>query len=844
MTDTARHTESPLIMPRRRTSRIALVSMAAMLSAVAGPGLAAANRSNQPVVAFNIPAQDMEGALLTFARAADVQLLLNTSDLKGMTAPSVTGRFTPSQALARLLRASALNYMWTGPNTLAIKRQPLLRPVAQRVERASGGGSASGRAATAVNEDQVEDIIVTAQKREESLQKVPISVSALTAKDLAARGLADVKQLQVAVPGLQIPELSGIIMPFLRGVGAATNTLSNESSVAVYLDGVYYARLPAGLLDLNNMSRVEVLKGPQGTLFGRNSTGGVINIVTTDPSHETSIKGSIGYGRFDAFQGNVYATTGLSEQVAVDLSVSGKTNQGFGKVVSTGGRYGYEDQFLIRSKLLFEPSDTTTVRLSGFYSWSNQDGNRGLFPGTTVGTFSTPRQIFRSSDLSYYDNLSKVDDATFKDWGVSLRVEQDLSFARFTSISAYTHTAEVVHYDLDRTPRDDFRADTRGHSRLVTQEFQLANLPGSPLTWVLGGFYYDREARYTQIHFISPVIFNPLFGAPGFDAPSRQHASSYAGFAQATYEILPRLRLTGGLRYTHDKASASGETVLDTTPPFLAPGAPPGRNSDDRLTFKASADYQLTDRVLLYGSFSRGYKTGNYNLLTYTSDVPTKPETLDAFEIGMKGDFLDRRLRLNIAAFHYDLKSPQVQLLQNNVVIYSNGGGARIKGAEIEGQFIVVSGLNVRFNAQYLDSKYTDYLNAPANTVDTVNGGVLALPPIDAGGNRTPYAAKFTFGLGGDYTVEAGTGKITFTADYYHNSGYFFEPDNFLHQGSYDLLSSQIRYAPTDNLAVRIWGKNLTNSKYAQLAVAAGPAAFLYRPAPPRTYGIAVDFNF
>lgn len=817
--------------------------LAGLLMSTGNPVLAVAPAPAATSITFNIPAQDMEAALLAFARTANVQLIIDTNALRGMTAPAIAGRYTPSQAVALMLRASPLSPVWTGPHTLAVKARSLMQPIAQRTG-AFVAPAAEAQPVAEPADDRIADIIVTAQKREESLQKVPIAVSALSARDLAARGLTDVKQLQVAVPGLQIPELSGIIMPFLRGVGAATNTLSNESSVAVYLDGVYFARLPAGLLDLNNMSRVEVLKGPQGTLFGRNSTGGVINILTRDPSHDASIRGSVGYGRFDAFQGNVYATTGLSDTVAIDLSVSGKTNEGFGTVVSTGRRYGYEDQFLIRSKLLFEPSDRTRISVSGFYSWSHQDGNKGLFPGTTVGTFSAPHQIFTSDDVGYYDNLAKVDDATFKDWGVSMRIEQDLAFARLTSISAYTHTGEVVHYDLDRTPRVDFNADSRGYSRLLTQEVQLSNLPGSSLDWVLGGFYYNRFARYTEIHFISPVIFTPLFGVPGFDAPSKQHARSYAGFAQATYEVLPKLRLTGGLRYTSDKTAASGRTFLDTIPPLEVPGAPPGRTSDDRLTFKTSLDYQLTDQVLFYGSFSRGYKTGNYNLLTYSSDVPTKPETLEAFEIGMKGDFLDKRLRLNLAAFHYDLKSPQVQLMENNVVIYSNGGGARLKGVELEGQLIVAHGLNLRFNAQYLDSKYTDYLNAPANAVDTVNGGVIALPPIDAAGNRTPYAAKFTYGIGGDYVIPVGDGEVTLTADYYHNSGYYFEPDNYLHQGAYDLLSAQLKYAPTDHLAVRLWGKNLTNSEYAQIAVAAGPAAFLYRPAPPRTYGIAVDFNF
>ena len=838
--------------PRRTTRRhrrwtaTSLLIGVMMTAAIIPAGAVAKPAGSSPTVQFDIPPQDMKSALRDFARTAHVQLIYSAGELQGLQAPRIAGAYTPADALARLLGSSQLSYAWTGPNTIAIRPRPRLQPAAARMvvppamprtalvaEQAQPADSPSATGAV------VKEIIVTAQKREQSLQKVPISITAIGADDLEARGLSNVKELQVAVPGLQIPELSGIVMPFIRGVGSATNLLSNESSVAVYLDGVYHARLPSGMLDLSNMERVEVLKGPQGTLFGRNSTGGVINIVTSDPTFEPQVKGSLGYGRFEAIQGRIYGSTGLSETVAVDLAVSGKTDQGFGTVLETGGRYGFQDQVLVRSKLLFEPSEATKVSVSGFYSWTQQDGNKGFFPGTTVGTFSEPHVIVTDDGLDFHDNLVAVDDVRQKDWGVSLRAEQDLSFARLTSITAYTHTSEAVKYDIDRTERDDFNINTRGFSRVFTQELQLANLPGGKLDWVLGAFYYNNFARYTEESFISPLLFGP-----GFNAPAQQHALSYAGFAQATYEVLPRLRLTGGLRYTHEKTSAEGEMYLFTDPPTPLAAPPPDSNTENRVTFKASADYELTDRVLLYGSFSRGFKSGSYNTLTYSVAEPTKPETLDAWEIGMKGDFLDRRLRLNLAAFNYDLKSPQVQLMVDNVVIYSNGGGARMRGVELEGQAVLAPRLNARFNALYLDAKYTDYLNAPSNTVDPVNGGVLALPPIDAAGNRTPYAAKFTFGVGGDYTVDAGDGEITLTADYYHNSGHYFEPDNFLRQGPYDLLSGQIRYAPTENLAVRVWGKNLTGSEYAQLAVAAGPAAFIYRPAPPLTYGIAVDFNF
>ncbi|MGE0775561.1 MAG: TonB-dependent receptor, partial [Sphingomonadaceae bacterium] len=272
---------------------------------------------------------------------------------------------------------------------------------------------------------------------------------------------------------------------------------------------------------------------------------------------------------------------------------------------------------------------------------------------------------------------------------------------------------------------------------------------------------------------------------------------------------------------------------------------PPGKAKVNKVTFKAALDYQATDDVLLYASFSRGYRSGIFNILTYNTDVPTKPEGLDAYEVGIKSDLFDKRVRINAAAFYYDISNPQVQLIRNGTVFFSNAGSSRVKGAEIEAQALIFEGFTTRASATYLDSKYKTYIDAPFSIPDQVNGGAIGLPNGDARGNRTPLAAKFVFNLGADYTVPLAGGELTFTADYYHNSGYYYEPDNFLYQPSYDLLSGQIKFAPTENYAIRVWGKNLTGEKYTiAAATQVGQSGYPWTPAKPRTYGIAVDFNF
>jgi iron complex outermembrane recepter protein len=700
----------------------------------------------------------------------------------------------------------------------------------------------------ASTEGQLEEIVVVAQKREENQQKVPLAITTFNSGALESRGIDNITDIAISMPGIQLANSASVVLPYLRGVGSNANAVGSESSVAVYLDGVYYSRLRTGFLDLNNIDRIEVLKGPQGTLFGRNSSGGVIHLITKDPSHTDSVRGSIGYGRFDAFAANIYATTGLTDRLAADIAISGKTDGGYGRNVTTGKKNGYEDSILVRSKLLFEPSDTTRFLLSGLYSWSNVSAQGGTYPGTTQGTLEPPYTLFRQSDIGYYnvrDNEGMhYESETFS---LTLKAEQELSFARLVSISAYIREDEVGVADGIYDPAPNFRVDLPSTVKQFTQELQLQGQGSQRLNWILGLYYYNNVSQYDKGTFFRGLPFGP-----GLNAPAEQRSVSYAAFGQATYEVAPGLKLTGGLRYTIDKIKADSVITLLTNPPIVAVDFPEDSKTFKKLTFKTAIDYQVQDNVLAYASFSRGYKSGQYNLLTYTP-VPTDPEVLDAYEIGIKSELFDRRLRINASAFYYDITDPQVLLIANGTILLSNAQGARIKGVELEGQVAVTKGLTARFGATYLDPKYTDYQNAPSgppnpNTnpaLGPVGGTISPLLSIDAKGNQTPYASKFTANLGFDYILQTSHGDWQLTADYYYNDGFYFEPDNFLRQGRYSIVNAQLKYMPTKNLGVRIWGKNLTGQKYAASAsTQEGVAGYPWMPAPPRKYGIAVDFSF
>jgi iron complex outermembrane recepter protein len=692
---------------------------------------------------------------------------------------------------------------------------------------------------------QLAEVVVTAQKRPENLQKIPVAVSVLQASDIQNQGLREMADLGETVPGLHIGRSSGTALPFLRGVGNSSVTLGNESSVALYVDGLYFARLPSTFFSLNDISRIEILKGPQGTLFGRNSSGGVIQILTQDPSHSPGAKGSLSYGNFDTAEANLYATTGLTDTLAADVAINGRSqSRGYGTNIVTGNRANYEDNFSIRSKWLFEPIEQLKFTLVGFYGYGKTGIQGNTYPGTQRGFISQPFAL--QPQLNPYDQNSWIDtyDKT-NIWGTSLKAELELAFAQLVSISGYINDGDFTVSDANSGPRPDELVKYGGPTKQFTQELQLQSLPGSPVKWTAGLFYFDAQSDYTTGEFTSPTNQASLKFGPGLLAPAQQLSISRAAYTQATYEFLPRLSFTGGLRYTKDAVDANGMIASNTDPVRILSAPGPGSTDYSKLSYKAALDYQLTDDILVYLSSARGFRSSVFSLLTYNK-TPNKPEVLDAYETGIKTELFDRRMRLNSSLFYYKIKDPQVSLREGTSIVQSNAQGARVKGAELELQAVVREGLNAHLSATYLDSYYSAYLSAPSGPANPLPpyGVVSPLTGTDATGNYTPQSPRFSGDIGLDYSVNTSAGSWLFASDYYYSSQFYWEPDNLLRQPSYALLGAQVRYMPNDKLAIRLWGRNLTNKLYFWRAnTQAGPGGYPDIPAPPRTYGLSFDFS-
>lgn len=848
---------------------------------------------------LDIPRQTLTMALADFARETGLQVA-RFSDLNEHSTISnaVVGTYTAEQAIDLLLAGSEYRFRFVNPHTIAIiraprgepgpsakpaepSRDPLSRdstknpkntksdnanPRGEKIMRNRGmmarlialltvcsavhPGGVCAQNAASDQTAQLEEVVVTAQRRSQNLQKVPVSVSALSENDLEMAGIASGNDLGKAVPSLEINHGTGAALIFLRGIGNSVSSAGNEASTAVYVDGIYYARVAPSFLEFNNVDRIEVLKGPQGTLFGRNATGGLIQVVTRTPTAEPVLRVSVGYENYQRIVTKAYAAGGLSEHVAADVAVIyNDQREGWGRNVTTGSE-AYRDRNLgVRAKLVADASDLTRVTLIGEYG--NSHGDIGLtsqpYQGTTQGaTPGMPPHVYLPLP-GFYDVRNGIDDLQVdQSYGGSLKIEQEFSFAKLVSLSAYRHSyIDQKSYDVDFVPDDYFHAVLNERAVQFSQELQLLSKEGSSFDWIAGAFYLDTQDGYRP----GSILGGRQFGGAELRFQSKQSIKSLAGYAQSTFPIAKDTHLTTGVRYTRDKVGIAG--TLDVAlpgGPVLGPVAPPVDDSTNfnKTTWKFALDHTFTPDILGFVSISRGFKAGTYVTLP-AANVVARPEVLDAYEIGLKTELFDRRLRLNGAVFFYNLKDPQVEILNGPSVYAINAGGAHVKGLDLDFEFAATENLKLRGGLGLLDAKYTTFTNAPSGLPNSgPNGGNLPETAMDVSGFTMQRAPKFTGSLNAIYTIPMASGSWALSASVSHNSGFYWQPTHHIRQDAYTLLDAQVGYTfPSKHLGVRVYGRNLSNKKYYTAAFeSGGQTGFDSAPAAPRTYGLAFDVNF
>jgi iron complex outermembrane recepter protein len=679
------------------------------------------------------------------------------------------------------------------------------------------------------------EVVVTAQRRVENLQNVPITVSTATGVQLAQAGVTNIMQLSTVAPGVVINSNVGSPAAHIRGIGTEASGPTAESPIAIYVDGVYYAASQGSRLDFFDVDQIEILKGPQGTLFGRNATGGLIQITTKAPSHVAGLDADFGYGNFNTINGDLYVTGGLTDTLAASLALQvGHQGDGWGRNLFNGKSvYQQVADLNIRPKILWTPAPGTKVTLSADYTDNNNtfDAKRVL-PGTAPA-LATGGANYGGSPWDTDSNVQPY--VKTQTGGASVKLEQGLQFARLLDVAAYRQTDAHIQFDDDSTTAPFEAVDVAQSEHQYSEELQLQSLPSSRVTWDAGLFYFNEEGSVEPADILVGTAKNIFVFA-------RQNVESVAGYGQATAEILPATNLTVGARYTYERHAINGGEAVDIGGVQVAQlGHADGAKSFERPTFRVSLDHRISDEIMAFASYNTGFKSGGFQVYSPLSPAYA-PETLTAYETGIKTDLFDRKLRVDVSGFYYDYTNIQVQSLIMNLPIVINGARAESYGVDADVQAQVTPDLGLHGGFSYLHSTFTSFPDAPISSPS----GLFPVVSGSAAGNSLSYSPTCALSFGGDYTFRnVFDGNLVLSANYQYNSGFDLEIDNVVRQPAYSLVNASVKWtSESAHFTLTVWGDNLTNEAVLTSVVTEDFGTHNAYYSAPRTYGVKVGYHF
>ena len=692
------------------------------------------------------------------------------------------------------------------------------------------------------------EIVVTAQRRNEASQEVPIAIQAFKADDLKAMGVQSTDDLPEMIPGLTLQPTGASRPIFLRGVGNNNNS-NVGSAVLVFVDGVYYP-YQQGTLPYNNVASVEVDKGPQGTLFGRNATGGVIQITTKDPQFTPSADVELGYGNYRTSTGSVYATTGLTDKLAADLAVYYVNQQkGWGTNLANGEDVYTNKNVALRSKWLYKFSEDTQVRLAFDYLTSAGTVGTDVMPAVGRGYLFneiTGQKFTIPGDFNVDSNYQPG--YTVRQLGANVRVDTALGDLKGVSITSWHTMRTTLNIDYDGTPIDFFDLYRFDNRSAETQEFQLVSPDASTVKWVGGVYFYNDKGTLSPFGFGGPAG-SIVFGVPPGDRLNivdDDRVTSYAAFGQATAPVATDTDLTLGARYTMDQRYIDGHTAADTV---VIPGSEGIQSTSfKKPTYRVVLDHHFTPDVLGYISYNRGFNSGYYNQasvggFTPAADPVVKPEIIDAYEVGSKTEFFDHRLRVNASAFWYQYKDLQQQIYEGAALVTVNAAAARLRGIDLDFEARPISSLTLAAGVEYLDATYISYPNSPSYSTDAA--GALVSAPGDASGNRIPYTPRWSFNARASYVLDSPIGDFDTSAALSYTGRWFADPSNYYSEPSHSLLNLSETWTASDKRNhVSVWSRNLTNKYYDVGINMLAPIGPVGNPGEPRTFGITLGHRF
>ncbi|WP_133366590.1 TonB-dependent receptor [Qipengyuania sediminis] len=702
------------------------------------------------------------------------------------------------------------------------------------------------------------EIVVTARRREERLVDVPIAVTAISGEELARRGALDITDVSQSVPNVTLEASRGTnstLTAFIRGIGQQDPVAGFEQGVGIYVDDVYLNRPQAALLDIYDVERIEVLRGPQGTLYGRNTIGGAVKYVSRRLSQDFELRMRGTYGTYDQAEGVITVSAPLSNQVRAGGSFARLSRGGFGDNFTTGLENYNKDIWAGRVSLeLGGYGEPVFIRVTGDYTRddSNPRGGHRLIPGYASGAPVLDNEF--DSRGALVDPTQKVES-----YGVAFHAEITLADAlTLRSISAWRKDDSASPIDFDALPAVDLDVPAFYPNEQISQEVQLLWDDGGALSGLLGAYYLDAKADTL----FDTRLFTTVPGLTAF-TNAQIDTSTYAIFADASFDVTEQISLSLGGRYTWDERRGyilrqsylgGGSPVFGGAGTLF--GAPStnftGTADFEKFTPRASISFKPTPDHNIYASYSKGFKGGGFDPRGVGTNAPAAipfqptnaevaeflsfdPETVDSYEIGYKGNLFGNALYVAAAAFYADYTDVQIPgsvactVLVGGVAtpsfcgVVSNAGKATFKGLELEATARLGAGFTLSGAFGYIDAQYDEFI-----------ANIAALPTDVAEFRRVQNTPEFTGNLNANYAAALGEGELNLNAGVSYRSKTFqFEvPNPFLDQDGYALVDASISYtAPGGRWSVGVFGKNLTDERYKT-------SGYTFVAADPRTGAI------
>lgn len=832
----------PLRKPLNRlTLSIALAGMpAAMLPAWSA-------HAAEQRIHYAIPAGPLNSTLLAISRQSGQLIAFDQRTMQGLTSPAINGELSVDQALSQALAGANLRVQRDGAGAISI------HPVTAR----SAEPAAPTTAVTGPQTPRLENVVVTAERREDSAQKVPVPISVLSGQTLAdTHATNSATQITRFIPNTSSATIDNQRPRWwIRGIGTGDQRANTVSPVGIYFDDVYLNNVDATSFPLFDLSRVEVLKGPQGTLWGKNTTAGAINFISQKPDFQDNP----GYLTLDGGSQNNRTVEGAGGAVLVPDKIAGRVSfrhnerDGLADDQTLGGRSGDTEDDALRVQLAVNFSDTLDGNFNLHYRKFHSNGNGtdgstgGVLARGANGTNAfgfTPR--LSRTNVDY--NAEGHDELEHK--GASGTLNWQLGDLTLTSITAFEDVTRTIYGDSDYTPLELSRGYRDLSSRQWSQELRLASPKDQRVSWVTGLHYFHEDLNYNESRAANDATsVTPYFNSTQTD----QTDTSYAIFGSTTFQVTEPFSVTTGLRWTTEtkdidlnEVGATGTAQFSNPEKWWSRGSVSSplaviatqneKKTWNDFTWDVTPEYQISENARVYLRYARGFRSGGFNTgATSQATVATvSPEYLSAYELGFKSEWLDHRLNLNGSVFYYDYKDIQLNSVvgtsAGSVSTLTNGGKGKVRGAELEVEALPIEGLHLQAGIGLLHTEFTDY---QSGTSDYSGNRFVRAPSVSA-----------TFGVEYRYPLSVGGYLIPQTDWSYRSRQYYFannQTDPVLGEGAYTLGNASLAWESQDEkLRISLYSQNVTDRKYVNHSLPTNNGGNAIFFGDPRTFGLSV----